>query len=75
MLIDFQPVFKKEKTLIDLANEYSHADLGDALNTTSMSRFRSSTASAMSKRSISRLILTPMILTRRRKLTGTLDGV
>jgi hypothetical protein len=32
MLIDFQPVFKKEKTLIDLANEYSHAGLGDALN-------------------------------------------
>ena len=32
MLIDFQPVFKKEKTLIDLANEYSHADLGDAFN-------------------------------------------
>ncbi len=32
MLIDFQPVFKKEKTLIDLANEYSQADLGAALN-------------------------------------------
>ena len=32
MLIDFQPVFKQEKTLIDLANEYSQADLGDALN-------------------------------------------
>jgi hypothetical protein len=32
MLIDFQPVFKKEKTLIELANEYSHADLGAALN-------------------------------------------
>ncbi len=32
MLIDFQPVFIKEKTLIDLANEYSQADLGAALN-------------------------------------------
>ena len=32
MLIDFQPVFNKEKALIDLANEYSHADLGAALN-------------------------------------------
>jgi hypothetical protein len=32
MLIDFQPVFQKEKTLLDLANEYDHADLGAALN-------------------------------------------
>jgi len=32
MLIDFQPVFNKEKTLIDLANEYGHAELGDALS-------------------------------------------
>lgn len=32
MLIDFQPVFSKEKTLQDLANEYSHVDLGNALN-------------------------------------------
>ncbi len=32
MHIDFQPVFKKEKNLIDLANKYSHADLGAALN-------------------------------------------
>jgi hypothetical protein len=32
MLIDFQPVFDKEKNLIDLANEYSQADLGAALN-------------------------------------------
>jgi hypothetical protein len=32
MFIDFQPVFKKEKSLIDLANKYSHADLGAGLN-------------------------------------------
>ena len=32
MLINFQPVFKKEKTLIDLANESSQADLSKAIN-------------------------------------------
>jgi hypothetical protein len=32
MLIDFQPVFSREKSLHDLANEYSHSDLCSALN-------------------------------------------
>ena len=32
MLIDFQPVLSKEKTLLDLANQYSRADLATALN-------------------------------------------
>jgi hypothetical protein len=32
MLINFQPVINKEKTIADFASEFSHADLGDALN-------------------------------------------
>src|SRR5258708_37933433 len=32
MLINFQPIYKKEKTLGDLAGQYNNADLREALN-------------------------------------------